>query len=193
MPTSEKANAPTKVDTAFCDVGSAMSSCVERGVAVVVAEENAVTMAVTEKVLTVSMAVAMICSSSSTAPSAGSMRNENGSSGPMKRAARTTAMAIRVKRAARTHTCRPSRRKRDANGLRAVVVMPRRYPEPPIALGAWTRAPGTLGRLGASGRVVRAADGPGLENQWAAMSRGFESHTLRNDESGPRQGPLSSF
>src|SRR5690606_40769504 len=29
------------------------------------------------------------------------------------------------------------------------------------------------------GRVVRAADGPGLENQWAAMSRGFESHTLR--------------
>ena len=30
-----------------------------------------------------------------------------------------------------------------------------------------------------AGRVVRAADGPGLENQWAAMSRGFESHTLR--------------
>src|SRR5690606_37514580 len=29
------------------------------------------------------------------------------------------------------------------------------------------------------GRVVRAADGAGLENQWAAMSRGFESHTLR--------------
>lgn len=30
------------------------------------------------------------------------------------------------------------------------------------------------------GRVVRAADGPGLENQWAEMSRGFESHTLRS-------------
>ena len=46
-----------------------------------------------------------------------------------------------------------------------------------------------LGRLGASGRVVRAADGPGLENQWAAMSRGFESHTLRNAKGGPRRGP----
>ena len=50
-----------------------------------------------------------------------------------------------------------------------------------------------LGRLGASGRVVRAADGPGLENQWAAMSRGFESHTLRNEEGGPRRGPPSSL
>ena len=57
--------------------------------------------------------------------------------------------------------------------------------------------PGAAGRMGGSacrldstpvrrmprsvvfGRVVRAADGPGLENQWAAMSRGFESHTLR--------------
>ena len=28
-------------------------------------------------------------------------------------------------------------------------------------------------------RSVRAADGAGLENQWTAMSRGFESHGLR--------------
>ena len=28
-------------------------------------------------------------------------------------------------------------------------------------------------------RSVRAADGAGLENQWAEMSRGFESHGLR--------------
>ena len=29
-------------------------------------------------------------------------------------------------------------------------------------------------------RSVRAADGAGLENQWTAMSRGFESHGLRH-------------
>jgi hypothetical protein len=28
-------------------------------------------------------------------------------------------------------------------------------------------------------RSVRAADGAGLENQWTAMSHGFESHGLR--------------
>lgn len=31
-----------------------------------------------------------------------------------------------------------------------------------------------------AGRAVRAADGAGLENQWAEMSRGFESHALRH-------------
>ena len=30
-----------------------------------------------------------------------------------------------------------------------------------------------------SWRAVRAADGAGLENQWAEMPRGFESHALR--------------
>ena len=29
-------------------------------------------------------------------------------------------------------------------------------------------------------RSVRAAEGAGLENQWAEMSRGFESHGLRH-------------
>ena len=31
-------------------------------------------------------------------------------------------------------------------------------------------------------RAVRAADGAGLENQWAAMPRGFESHALRQQD-----------
>jgi hypothetical protein len=31
----------------------------------------------------------------------------------------------------------------------------------------------------ASGRAVRVADGASLENWWAEMSRGFESHALR--------------
>ncbi len=55
------------VETAFCEVVSAMRRGVDRGVAVVVAEENAVTIAVTENVLTVSIAVAMIWRRESTA------------------------------------------------------------------------------------------------------------------------------
>ena len=34
--------------------------------------------------------------------------------------------------------------------------------------------------FGQPGRAVRAADGASLENWWAAMSRGFESHALRS-------------
>ena len=33
---------------------------------------------------------------------------------------------------------------------------------------------------GWSWRAVRAADGASLENWWAEMSRGFESHALRS-------------
>src|SRR5215207_7717442 len=43
---------------------------------------------------------------------------------------------------------------------------------------ACTRARSRRG-LARAGRAVRAADGAGLENQWAAMPRGFESHALR--------------
>ncbi|MDF2666860.1 MAG: hypothetical protein K0R81_2710 [Microbacterium sp.] len=100
-----------------------MSSAVERGVAVVVADENAVTIAVTEKVLTVSMAVAMICSSDPTAFWPRSIENENGSSGPRNRAASATSTAITVKIAVRTHTCRPRRRKKDATDPRAAFAM----------------------------------------------------------------------
>ncbi len=135
IPTSEKAKAPTNVETAFCDVGSAISSCVERGVAVVVADENAVTIAVTEKVLAVSIAVAMICSSESTAPSARSKLNEKGRSGPTNRAARATAIAISVNRAARTHTCRPRRRKKDARVLRVEGAISPTIVSPPPSPG----------------------------------------------------------
>ena len=84
---------------------------------------SAVTIAVTEKVLTVSIAVAMICSSSSTEPAARLTLNEKGSRGPTNRAASATTIEIAVKNAARTHTCRPSRRKKDASGLRVIVAM----------------------------------------------------------------------
>ncbi|MCU1437343.1 MAG: hypothetical protein JWP66_430 [Naasia sp.] len=41
-------------------------------------------------------------------------------------------------------------------------------------LGPWVRL------AAAPRRAVRAADGAGLENQWAEMPRGFESHALRS-------------
>ena len=51
MPTIANANEPTNVDRAFCEVGSSTSNWVARGVAFVVAEPYAATIAVSENVV----------------------------------------------------------------------------------------------------------------------------------------------
>src|SRR4051812_9992788 len=58
---------------------------------------------------------------------------------------------------------------------------------PPRSTPARSRSPSDDGSLDSGGagfrsgawRAVRAADGASLENWWAEMSRGFESHALR--------------
>jgi hypothetical protein len=66
MPTREKVKPPTKVERAFCEVESSTISWVARGVAVVVADEYTVTIAVIENVVTASIELATICRIEST-------------------------------------------------------------------------------------------------------------------------------